>query len=251
MALQDSLRPVPGSAPVPAVKLYMFRGSNAVWIAELMLAHKGLAYEEVILQRGGHMLQLPAHGFWGITVPAITVDGRRFQRTRVISRALDERFPDPPLFPADPDQRARVEAAERFGEGLQNALRRMFYCAAGRRGPRPIERVAALRHGATAAAVRVDLATLPQQLDQIDGWIADRVIGGEALNAADFQIAPQVSGLLRFDDLAPFIEGRPMAAYARSVACQDDRPRLPRILPRDWLEPLERLVGAGSCASSS
>ena len=38
--------------------------------------------------------------------------------------------PDPPLFPADPDQRAAVEEAERWGETvLQDAVRRILWNA--------------------------------------------------------------------------------------------------------------------------
>ena len=41
---------------------------------------------------------------------------------------------------------------------------------------------------------------------------------GPQLNAADFQIAPDVALLLRFDDLAPHIERRPAAQLARRLA---------------------------------
>lgn len=41
-------------------------------------------------------------GYRGITVPGLTVDGRRVQGTREISRELDRLQPDPALVPADP-----------------------------------------------------------------------------------------------------------------------------------------------------
>ena len=37
--------------------------------------------------------------------------------------------------------------------------------------------------------MRDDLAALPGMLQRIDDWIADGVLGGEQLNAADLQIA--------------------------------------------------------------
>ena len=49
---------------------------------------------------------------------------------------------------------------------------------------------------ATDEDVRADLATLPGQLDKVDAWIADGVLGGEQPNAADFQIGASVA-LLR------------------------------------------------------
>ena len=74
MLTADDRRPA-----VDAVTLYTFPGSNAGWTAELMLAHKGMAYETVFTPRGPHVYLLPAHGFRGITVPALTIDGRRLQ----------------------------------------------------------------------------------------------------------------------------------------------------------------------------
>ena len=66
-------------------------------------------------------------GFERPTVPALEIDGRRLQGTAQISRSLDELVPEPPLFPADPDARARVEEAERWGEPvLQPVPRRLF-----------------------------------------------------------------------------------------------------------------------------
>jgi len=219
------------------VKLYMFSGSDAVRTAELMLAYKRISYERVALGRGDHIVELPALGFSGITVPALTIDGRRVQGTREISRALDDLTPEPRLFPADPAQRVIVEDAERRGEDVQNAARRLYYCAITRTQPSRFERLAAAHHGATDAAVRRDLASLAEHLEQIDGWIDAGVLGGDQLNAADFQIAPNVASLLRFDDIAPFIEGRPAARHARRVA-GETAGRIGRVFPSEWLQPL-------------
>ena len=114
------------------VKLYMFPGSNSVYTARLMLQHKGIEYREVRLLPGPHTMRLLALGFPTMAVPALKADGRRVQGTRWIARALDELVPERPLFPADPVQRKAVEDAERWGEGFQNATRRIFYCAARR-----------------------------------------------------------------------------------------------------------------------
>jgi glutathione S-transferase len=167
------------------VKLYMFSGSNAVRTAELMLGHKHIAYQEVILKRGAHGADLQARGFDGRSVPALEIDGRRVQRTREISRALDLIKPEPPLFPVNAADRVRVEDAERRGEELQNAVRRLFYCAMTRVRDDPIDRLAARAHGASDAAGRRDLAELPQRLNQIDAWIKAGVLDGHQLNAAD------------------------------------------------------------------
>lgn len=220
-----------------SVKLYMFRGSNAVRTAELMLAHKHIAYEQVTLKRGDHIAQLPALGFSGITVPALTIDDHRIQGTRAISRALDDLMPEPRLFPADATQRVIVEDAERLGEVLQNAARRIYYGAITRTNPSGIDRLAARRHGATDAAVRDDLAALPGLLHQIDTWILAGILGSDQLNAADFQISPNIALLRRFADIAPFIQGRPAAAHATRVAGEKGA-HIAHAFPDEWLQPL-------------
>lgn len=219
------------------VRLYTFPGSHAGWVAELMLAHKGMPYETVITPRGRHVYLLPAYGFRGITVPALAIDGRRLQRTRVISRALDMWQPEPRLFPSDPRRRAAVEDAERWGEGLQDAARRLSYCATRRTRPGVLATLGSIRHRASAEAGRRDAEALPGCLAQIDAWIETGVLGGDELNAADFQIAPSVAVLLSFADFAPHIAGRPAARHAQRVAGRYERSRGPA-LPEEWLRPL-------------
>jgi hypothetical protein len=78
---------------------------------------------------------------------------------------------------------------------------------------------------------------LPQRLDQIDAWIKAGVLDGHQLNAADFQIAPNIAWLLGFDDIAPFVQHRPAAAYAIRVA-GENRGHVPQVFADEWLTPL-------------
>jgi len=243
------------------VTLYMFSGSNAVLTAQLMLEHKGITeYRRVNLPPGAHALIMLGKGFETMTVPALQVDGRRIQGTRNISRALDELVPEPRLFPTDPERRQAVEEAERWGEQLQDATRRIFYClarrdrrafatfmTAGRSLPMQfilrtaapaIVRLAGAYHRATEQAGQADVAALPARLDQIDAWIQEGLLDGAELNAADFQIAVNVSAMLRSEDARPFIEGRPAAGLARRVA-PEYAGHIGAVLPAEWLEPLK------------
>ena len=238
------------------LKLYMFPGSNASHIAELMLDHKGVDYKAVKLPPGPHAFIMLGLGFQSMAVPAIKWDGQRVQGTRWISRALDERIPARPLFPADPVRRKAVQDAERWGEGFQDAVRRVFYAAARRdrksfrsvmvsgrslpmrvflgAGSGFIIRLASGAHHATDDAAREDLSLVPERLDQIDAWIAEGVLNGPELNAADFQIGVNLSALLACEDLAPLVHGRPAEALGRRV-----RPEyggtVRRALPPEWL----------------
>jgi glutathione S-transferase len=58
-------------------------------------------------------------------------------------------------------------------------------------------------------AERDPLAGLPAMLDRIDAWIADGVLGGAELNAADFMVAPSLALILYRPDVLPLFEGRP------------------------------------------
>jgi len=242
------------------VTLYMFPGSNSVLTGQLMLDHKGIDYKTVKLPPAAHAFILLALGFQTMSVPALKIDRRRVQGTRWIARALDEHFPQHPLYPADSERRAAVQEAERWGEGFQNATRRIFYCAARRdrnaftsvmlterslpmrlalRMSAPlIMRLATGVHRASDPAGREDIELLPERLDRIDAWIEDGLLSGPELNAADFQIAPNVSALMLADDLRPFIEQRPAAALAQRVA-PHYAGHIASVLPREWLVPLE------------
>ena len=242
----------------PRIKLYMFSGSAPCRTAALMLEHKGLEYDAVHVLVGPHAFAMPPRGFDTMTVPAMKLDGRPVQGSRVISRALDELQPDPPLFPRDAQRRAAVEQAERRGEELQDATRRIVLAAA-RREPgiftsvyghasalmRPAQRVsrglviklASAGHHATDFVVAEDLAELSARLDEIDAWIEEGLLDGPELGAADFQIAPNVALLLRFADLAPHIEARPAARLARRLVPEAPA-SMGAVLPPDWLAPI-------------
>jgi glutathione S-transferase len=217
---------IPGSAPSRS--------------ARLMLEHKGIGYKRTDLVAALHRPLLRALGFEAGTVPALKIDGRRVQGTRNISRALEEIDPAPPLFPADSARRSAVEEAERWGdEILQPVPRRLSWWALKRdtsglkdflegarlgvpvslaaRTSGPIIRIQARHDKADDEAVCGDLDALPGMLDKVDGLIADGVLDGEELNAADFQIATSVRLLMCFDELRPRIEGRPAGAFAMRV----------------------------------
>src|SRR5438046_10144391 len=99
-----------------------------------MLGLKGVDYRNVDLLPGMHPPALRALGFRGYTVPAVKLDGRRIQGSLEISRELDRLIADPPLYPADPDLRRRVEEAEIWGEAeLQAVPRRLARWAARNR----------------------------------------------------------------------------------------------------------------------
>jgi glutathione S-transferase len=244
---------------MPGAKLYVIPGSHPSRSAMLMLERKGIPYKRADLIPVVSKGVLRAHRFPGVTVPALKLDGQRIQGSLDISRELDRVQPDPPLFPADPEKRAKVEEAEAWGDPFQHKPRQMIWWAFKRnRAPMasysegarlgvpvglavktgaPIVALSVRFNGATDPSVHSALTTLPADLDRIDAWIVDGVVGGPEPNAADFQLAPTLRLLMSFDDLRPFIEGRPCGEMAKRI--NPDFPgRTPQVFPEEWLAGL-------------
>jgi glutathione S-transferase len=240
-------------------KLYSLTVSNPALTARGMLDLKRIPYEIVNVVPGIHPQYMRLRGFKGRTIPALVIDGRKVQTTRAIARALDEVQPDPPLFPADPAARKRVEDAEVWGdEVFQNVHRRIFRWMAvhsyevrrwlaveasavplGALIARPSlqAKMLAKEVGADDATVRADLANLPDTLAEVERLRADGVIDGEHPNAADFQIAGSMRSLETIGDLRPYLDGHPAMRWARGVLPVLPGP-CPPALPSEWLEPL-------------
>ncbi len=69
-------------------------------------------------------------------LPILFLDGRAVADSTRIIAALEERYPDPPLYPADPEERRRALALEDFlDEELGHALRTALLGPAFKRDP--------------------------------------------------------------------------------------------------------------------
>jgi glutathione S-transferase len=217
------------------IKLYGNKTSPPSHTARLMLEVKGLDHEIVWLLPGIHPVLLRTRGFHGGTVPAMKMDGQKVQTSLAISRALEEARPEPPLFPADAEQRVQVEEAERWGDQvLQDVPRRIVrWMTVHRPETRtmiareigvPLPRFAAwinapsARH--LASKVNTDeeignaIGMVPEVLDHVDELISQGVIGGERPNAADLQLATNVRALMTVRDLDSVTRDRPAAELA-------------------------------------
>jgi glutathione S-transferase len=234
--------------------LYVIPGSHACRSAMLMLEHKGVPYRRVDFVTLLHPVASRLHGFdaggqmrtaggrrpFGLrladrmgTVPGLKAGDRRISTNHRIARFLDEEHPEPPLFPAEPAERAAVEEAERWAnETLQMAARRIPGAAIAR-DPRTHARstgngrlghllysrervrrlvipwLARSVFAASRSPDRDPAHELPALLDRVDAWIGEGVLNGPELNAADFMIAPSLALILYRDDVEPMFEGRP------------------------------------------
>lgn len=222
-------------------KLYVMPGSHPCAAVEAALRLKSIEFRRVDLLPlvpvvGGPLL------YGGMTVPGMRISGERLVGSRTIMRRLDELTPEPPLLPppGSPEY-ARVLEAERWGDEVLQSVPRRIIDAAFLRRPETMEsyaseaklplpramlrpalpltaRAMAIKNKARDANARADIAALPRQLDRIDGWITEGLLGGERPNAADLQIGSTIRLLLSIGDVRGLIAGppaRPAAALAR------------------------------------
>ena len=219
------------------VRLFVVNGSHPCATVEAALQLKKIPYKVTEFPPPMHMALMPLVS-GKRTVPAIRIDGEKISGSRAVLRRLDELVPDPALYPADADARAKVIAAEAWGDDvLQSLVRRVLWptfkanpaaMATFNTGsklpaiPIPVlkaiapvaTRIEMKANAASASTYPEDLRSLPALLDRVDALIAEGVLGGEQLNAADLQIAPGLRLLMTLRDLRPFIERRPAGALA-------------------------------------
>jgi glutathione S-transferase len=240
-----------------APKLYVLPGSHPCDAVEVALKLKSIAYERVDLLPLSQVLVGPLR-YGGTTVPGLRIDGERLVGSRAIMRRLDQLVAEPALLPPpDSPTYAQLLEAERWGdEVLQSVPRRILDVAFLRRPdamvsyagdaklPLPLwamrpalpltARLMAIKNKARDDAARADLAALPAQLDRIDGWIADGLLGGDRPNAADLQIGSTIRLLLTVADVRPLIQARPCAQLARYFPPSVGE--IPAgVLPADWI----------------
>lgn len=240
------------------VKLYALPASHPCAAVEVALRRKGVDYKRVDLLPLTQLAVGPLL-YGGSTVPGVRIDGERLAGSRTIMRRLDILAPEPPLLPPTSDAvaRARVLEAERWGdEVLQGVVRRILdaaflrdpACMESYAGdakmplPRPLLRPAlpltaklmARLNKADDDKARADIAALPAQLDHIDAWISDGVLGGGQPNAADLQIGSSIRLLATVGDARPLIEGHACESLTRWFEPQPGEAPT-GTLPAEWL----------------
>lgn len=218
-------------------RLYVVNGSHPCATVERALQLKGIAYEITEFPPPMHSAIMRAR-FGTRTVPLLKLDGEKISGSRAILAKLDALVPEPALYPSDPDLRAKVLEAERWGdENLQALTRRILwptfkanpaamatYSTGSKLPAIPVPVLKVIAPVATRIEMKLNEATpdtygpdvrsVPAACDRIDGWIAEGVLGGETPNAADLQIATSVRLLMTLNDLRPAIEARPAGQLA-------------------------------------
>ena len=211
--------------------LYVVAASHPCWAVKRALELKGIEYKRVEWPPTMHV-PMQYLRFRQGTVPGLKIDGEKVIGSRTIMHRLDELRPEPPLYPADPDARRRVEGADEWGDlVMQDMARRLTWWTLRR------ERKAITTYGADSklplpgfasvasmpliapvewrmndvsdATVERDLRDLPGHVDRIDALIADGTLDPGAPNAAALQIGSSLALVYTHADVRPLLDGRP------------------------------------------
>ncbi len=207
------------------LRLYTYWRSSSAWRVRIALNLKRLPHELVPVDLGAREQFGEAHRARSpmsqVPVLEVVEGGRtlRLPQSMAILEWLDERFPDPPLLPADLDGRARVRAlSEHVNSGIQ-----------------PLQNAIVLRTlrekvpGWDKEWARTFIARGLEALERAvqDGG-AGRFCHGDAPGLADCYLVPQMYNARRYGvDVAPYATLRRIeeacAALAPFQAAHPDR----------------------------
>jgi glutathione S-transferase len=207
--------------------------------ARWTLAWKGIEHRRRSPVAGAHMavalwLTRGAH----YTFPVLSIDGRRIGDSTAIIAALEERCPEPPLYPADIAERRRaLKLEELFDEELGPYVRQLAWYEFGndpesfarlmeQTAPKPIARFGR----PTAAYARAYTA-----LDRLEAELGD----GEYLVGDSFSVADLTAASL-FYPLALPDEGPLNAASPAAKGFEEFRAPLERRRGIEWVKEMFR-----------
>jgi maleylacetoacetate isomerase len=209
--------------------LYNYWRSSSSYRVRLALAAKGVEYEYVAVNllhgeqsSKEHVARSPT-GY----VPCLSIDGVPFIESVAILELLDDLYPDKPLYPNDPMERARVRAlVEVVNAGIQPFQNTSVLPRVSSEGPQQRAWGAHFNE----RGMRVLQAMMEENAKR---GVRGPFAYGDTFGAADCLLLPQVYSARRFGvDLAPFprvleAERAGLATDAAKKALPENQPDAP------------------------
>ncbi len=187
---------------MPKLTLYTYWRSSASHRVRIALGYKGLSYEPVFVnllageQRQDEYKKTNPMGY----LPCLEIDGVKYVESTAILELLEELYPDPPLLPKKPEDRARVRALMQIVNAGIQPLQNLVVL--DRIGDDKEKRLDWLRHFITRGLTAWEaLATRFAEETGQKGPFAY----GSTFTAADAVLIPQLYAARRYGiDLAAF-----------------------------------------------
>lgn len=186
------------------MRLYTFFRSSTSYRLRIALAWKKLSYEAVYTSLPGMKQKDPAYlklNPQGLVPALVTDEGRVYTQSMAMIEWLDQRYPEPPLMPRDPDEQWYVRAVSQIiGCEIHplNNIRVLKYLKSA--------------YGLDEAKVNGDWYPhwIGEGLAGLEGFLqgqkrAGAYCLGERVSMADLCLVPQVFNAQRFNcDLKPY-----------------------------------------------
>jgi glutathione S-transferase len=214
------------------ITFYAGSGSPFAWLVWLALEHKRLPYQLKLLSLQNGDLKTPEYLVIHPRgkVPALIADGFAFRESIAIVEYLEDRYPDMPLFPFQPAQKAIARRLVQEAHGyLYPPLRRLMETTLMRREILPTP--------ADQAVIDSAIPDLRKELDYFESEIAGEFLCG-LLSVADFALYPLLALLKRI--CAKFPEhndslsmGPKMTAFMQHI---EQLPYFDNTYPPHWKE---------------
>ena len=192
--------------------LWHIRVSNFNEKARWALDYKRVPHRRKDPMPGAHMAIAFALTRRVATFPVLQIDGKAIGDSTPIIAALEEHFPDPPLYPADPDARRRaLELEDYFDEHLGPHVRRVafgelinnpeFLAPIGASGP-VFRALLRGRYFVTDRSAARSLDKVREAMGEIENVLDGREhLVGDRFTVADLAAAGLVGPLLRAPQL--------------------------------------------------
>ncbi len=200
-----ALSPGAAAAETPGMRLYDLDHSPFAARVRMALYAKGLTAALTPPPGGARSAAYRAINPLGLVPALVLDDGTVIPESEIIVEYLEDRFPDPPLRPAAPDERARARLLARFAdEYLAPPLKELFETAK-----------------AGAGAGSAPREAVERALGHIDRTLngGTHALGGR-LTTADCALAPLLFFAARAARMYPalFAGGDPFAPHPRLAA---------------------------------
>ena len=211
--------------------LWHLKISNFNEKARWALDYKGIPHRRKAPVPGTHMGIALALTRRVATFPVLQIDGKAIGDSTRIIAALEERFPEPPLYPSDPEARRRaLELEDWFDEHLGPHVRRVafeellrnpeYMKPIGASGP--VFRVLVRgRYSVTERTAADSLAKVREAMREIDRLLegGDHFVGDE-FTVADLTAAALVAPALRPPQLPYGVSKSPLPPSLQEISSE-------------------------------
>ena len=180
------------------ITFYYGSGSPFSWYVWFVLEYKQLPYQLKLLSLQNGELKAP--DYLAIhhrgKVPALTNHEQTFLESVAIVEYLEDRYPESPVFPSQPEARGRVRQLIQEAHGyLYPPLRRLME----RTLMRPLEKPSS----DDKVVIETAITELRRELDYFEHAITGDFLCGEQVTAGDFALYPLLALVNRIREKQP------------------------------------------------